>query len=46
MGQLPETSVIQNAPNQTSTIDHTLGNILDNYFEKLIVEVPPMNFKD
>ena len=40
MGQLPETSVIQNAPNQKSIIDHTLGNIPDNDFEKLSVEIP------
>ena len=36
VGQLPETSVIQNAPNQKSIIDHTLGNILENAFEKLL----------
>ena len=39
MGQLPETSVIQNVPNQKSIIDYTLGNILDSDFEKLTVEV-------
>ena len=34
MGQLLETSVIQNAPSQKSIIDHTLRNILDNFFFK------------
>ena len=38
--QLPETSVFQNAPNQKSIIDNTLGNVQDNEFEKLSVEVP------
>ena len=46
MGQLLETSVIQNMPNQKSVIDHTLGNIFDNDFEILSVEHPSMNFKD
>ena len=36
MGQLPETSFIQNAPNQKSIIDHILGNILDKDYEKNI----------
>ena len=37
MGQLPETSFIQNVYilNQKSVIDYTLGNMLDSYFEKL-----------
>ena len=34
MGQLPETSVIQNMSNQESFIDHTLRNIFYNDFEK------------
>ena len=37
MGQLPETIVIQNAPNQKSIIHHTFENILDNVFEKKIL---------
>ena len=41
--QLPETSVIQNAPNQKTI---TLGNKLENNCEKLNVEVPSMNLKD
>ena len=35
MGHLHETSVIQNVPNQRSIIDRTVGNILDNNFERL-----------
>ena len=46
MGQLPETSVIQNVPNPKSIIDHTIENILETDFEKVCVEVPSMNFKD
>ena len=42
VGQLPETNLIQNAPNQKSIIDHTLGNILDNDFQKFSVEVKSM----
>ena len=34
VGQLPETSVIQDEPNQKLPIDHTLGNILENDFYK------------
>ena len=33
VGQLPETSVIQNAPYQKSIIVHTLCIILENHFE-------------
>ena len=33
VGQLPETSVIQNASNKKSFIDHKLGNIFDDDFE-------------
>ena len=35
VGQLPEINVIQNWPNQEPIIDHTLGNIVDNDFDKL-----------
>ena len=35
VGQLPETNLIQNVPNQKSIIDHTLN-----------VEVKLVNFKD
>ena len=38
MGQLPETSVIQNTSNQKSIIDYTLENILDNDFEKSCID--------
>ena len=45
-GQLLETSVMQNVPNQKSIIDHTLGNTFDSDYENLTVgSSNKMNFK-